>query len=254
MVMKSSVLVSAEFMIALAATAVIGWSPVAWHAPSTSTLAKTIQQGSPQQLSTALRSLRDSITGEAKLTGSDITNLTATVMKDAAKVGSVDSITKQAFDLVNLYEQQMGPLFINDATKGGYPRSPDANLEIHRALFAVQQSLLDYAYAPQNVEKGANLLKGKSFKTSEYFPGKVSSPANPETVYKVQINASQPEATGFPVMYQDDPARRSTGCDLPPGNVGTVTVPNSMVGKGFAIRVGAHSCRRIGPRRRRSRA
>jgi hypothetical protein len=42
-------------------------------------------------------------------------------------------------------------------------------------------------------------------------------------------------------LYHDDPARRPTGCYLAPGSVGVITVPQSIVNKGYAVRVGAHS-------------
>ena len=193
------------------------------------------------ELAAALNSLQKEITGASTLTATEISNVTAIVLKDARRLGSDLTIANQAFDVAELYETRLGPLFINAATKGGFPRSPQGGLEIHRALFAVQQALLDYAYTAENLERHAEWFNGKRFKTSEYFPGKVSPPANPNQVHAVTINASQPEAWGFPVLYQDEPARRPTGCYLAPGSIGTVSVPAAMVGKGFNIRVGAHS-------------
>ena len=193
------------------------------------------------ELAVALTSLQKQISGDSTLTAAEIANATAVVLKDASHVGSDSTLANQTFRLVELYETRLGPLFINAATKDGFPRAPQGGLEIHRALFAVQQALLDHAYTAENLERHAEWLNGKMFKTSEYFPGKVSPPANPDQAHEVKIKASQPEAWGFPVLYQDEPARRPTGCYLAPGSIGLVTVPASMVGKGFNVRVGAHS-------------
>ena len=174
----------------------------------------SLNPSSSTELAAALDSLQKEVSGEVKLTAAEISNVTALVLKDAEHIGSDLTIANQAFQVVELYETRLGPLFINAATKGGFPRSPQGGLEIHRALFAVQQALLDYAYTAPNLERHAELLNGKRFQTSEYFPGKVSPPANPDHVHEVKINASQPEAWGFPVLYQDEPARRPTGCYL----------------------------------------
>jgi hypothetical protein len=206
-----------------------------------SNLSTRAYQSSAAELASALVSLQDHVTGASELTAAKITEATAVVLKQAGHITDDSQVTVQAFRLVELYENRPGPLFINAATKGGFPRTPQGGLEIHRALFAVQQALLDYAYTAEYLEGHAALLDGKMFKTSEYFPGKVAAPANPDQVHEVQINASQPEDWGFPVLYYDVPARRPTGCYLAPGSIGTVTVPASMVGKGFSVRVGAHS-------------
>jgi hypothetical protein len=198
-------------------------------------------QSSATRLAVALKSLQDQVTGDSKLTAAEISDVTAIVLKDASDLGSDSTTANQAFRLVEQYETRMGPLFINEATKGGFPRTPAGGLEIHRALFAVEQALLDHAFTAENLANHADWFNGRRFRTAAYFPGKVVPPANPDPVHERQINASQPEAWGFPVLYQDDPARRPTGCYLAPGSIGTVTVPAAMVGKGFNIRVGAHS-------------
>ena len=189
----------------------------------------------------ALKSLAQSISGDAPLSAGEVSNATTVVVANAAAIGGDPTLAAQAFQLAELYETRLGPLFINAATKGGFPRAPQAGLEIHRALFAVQQALLDHAYTPANFERNAALLAGKRFQTADYFPGRATPPANPEAAHEVRINASQPESWGFPVLYTEEPARRPTGCYLAPGSIATVTVPAALVGKGFNLRVGAHS-------------
>jgi len=142
---------------------------------------------------------------------------------------------------VACYETTVGPLFLNQATQGGFPRKPTGGLELDRALFSVQQGLIDYAFTPDTVAKYASTLDGAAFRTASYFPGAVDAASDPQAAHEVRINASQPACWGSPVMDNEKPARRPTGAYLAPGCMAEVIVPRSLVGKGFSIRVGAHS-------------
>ena len=114
-------------------------------------------------------------------------------------------------------------------------------VDIQRIIFEVMQAIIDFVYTTEIVGKCSEILKGKSFQTSEYFPGKVTSVPDPNEVHKAKISASYPKTFGHPLMHAERPARKPTGTYLAPGTIATVTVPLSLVGKGFAIRVGAHS-------------
>ncbi len=151
------------------------------------------------------------------------------------------SLLKEAFELIEDYERKMGPLFMTPKTKNGFPREPKSGMELEYSIFAVQQGILDHAYTPDNLKKYRKLFEGALFETSTYFPGEVAPPKDPKKIYTMTINASQPEAWGSPVAGRDAPARRPTGCYLAPGCVAEVAVPRSLVGKGYSIRVGAHS-------------
>ncbi|VGO15621.1 hypothetical protein PDESU_04206 [Pontiella desulfatans] len=146
-----------------------------------------------------------------------------------------------AFKLIGQYDTEVGPLFINGATRNGMPRSPKDGMELHYALIAIQQGLIDKTYTSENLEKHKSLLDGAAFETSAYFPGAVKSPANPSAVETAKVNASQTTAWGQPVSGQDSPARRPTGCYLAPGDIAVVRVPSALVDTGYSIRVGAHS-------------
>ncbi len=157
------------------------------------------------------------------------------------QLGKSESAVSAAFKLTARYEREAGPLFLNPATKNGFPRKPQAGLELEYAMFAIQQGLIDQAYTPKNLKKFRRILDGARFETAACFPGAVEPPKNPDQVHSVQIRASQPTAWGSPVSGRDNPARRPTGCYLPPGCIAEVAVPRSMVDQGYAIRVGAHS-------------
>lgn len=131
---------------------------------------------------------------------------------------------------------EVGPLFIKPATRRGFKREPSGQLELDRAVCAVQQGLIDYAYTSENLRRFNRILNGAAFQTAAYFPGAADTPADPDAVYEVRVDASQPACWGVSVMYAQDPARRPTGCYLAPGSIARVTVPRAMVGKGYGIR------------------
>lgn len=189
----------------------------------------------------ALRKLTAHISQTSTLAEDQINAQTRVIAANVKAFGESREAIREAFHLVALYEERLGPLFLNDATRKGMPRKPSAGMALHHALFAVQQGLLDHAYTPENLKRFGDLLDGASFKTSAYFPGAVPVPADPGVVHEVRINASLPRPWGSPVMYDEDPARRPTGCYLAPGDIATVSVPPAMVNRGFSVRVGAHS-------------
>ncbi len=199
------------------------------------------QSGSAAELSSAMHELLGHINQQSTLDAARIHQQTEILQTSIGHIGSSAGVLRDAFDLTAAYESVVGPLFMNKATRNGFNRTSTGGLELDRAVFAVQQGLIDHAYTPENLRKFHAILDGAAFLTSTYFPGAVEAPTDPEVVHEVSINASQPACWGIPVMYAEDPARRPTGCYLAPGSIARVTVPRSMVGKGYAIRVGAHS-------------
>lgn len=211
---------------------------------SVAVLLSSLAQAKPvssTDLSTAMHQLTKHITKTSTLNTNQINQQTAIIQKNIDLIGQTSNIISEAFDLVACYETTVGPLFMNQTIRGGFPRKPVGGLELDRAMFAIQQGLIDYAFTPGNLKNFSQVLEGAAFKTSSYFPGAVDAPVDPTAVHEVSINASQPACWGIPVMDNERPARRPTGCYLAPGSIAEVTVPRSMVNKGFSIRVGAHS-------------
>jgi len=199
------------------------------------------EPGSGAELSGAMRSLLGHINRESALDAAQINQQAVIIRKNVEQIGKTSGLISEALDLAAAYETEVGPLFVNKATRDGFSRKPTGGLELDRAVFAVQQGLIDYGYTSDNLKEFDTILDGAAFGTSAYFPGAVDAPADPDAIHEVRVNASQPACWGIPVMYARDPARRPTGCYLAPGSIARVTVPRSMVGKGYGIRVGAHS-------------
>ena len=211
---------------------------------SVALLSVSLAQAQPApitDLSAAMRKLAAHIDETSILEPGQVNRQTAIIRKNIDLVGQTSDIISEALDLVESYETTVGPLFMNQATRGGFPRKPAGGLELDRAICAVQQGLIDYAFTPDNLKRFHEILNGAVFKTSSYFPGAVDAPVDPAVAHEVAINASQRACWGIPVMDNEKPARRPTGCYLAPGSIAQVIVPRSVVGKGFSIRIGAHS-------------
>lgn len=192
-------------------------------------------------LASALDRLQAHLGGAARLPGAELVTIREVFESDGRQLAASADMLRRALRVVESYEAKEGPLFLNPQTWNGFPRRPTPDIELDQALFELQQALLDHAYTAENLAKYRSVLEGAAFKTSAYFPGPVRAAPDPSKSYRVRINASQPTPWGSPVMYDEDPARRPTGCYLAPGSVAKVTVPPALVAKGFAVRVGAHS-------------
>jgi hypothetical protein len=150
-----------------------------------------------------------------------------------------------AFNVIAIYEKMRGgAFFVNKETKDGFPNenSNDNNRDIDRAVLTVQQGIHDIAFLPANLAKYKTALAGRKFNSHEWFPGKVKNnvKADSNVTYKVSINATMAVDTDKPSSYSQGTARRPTGYYLAAGDVAKVSVPSSMVGKGFVIQVGAN--------------
>lgn len=150
-------------------------------------------------------------------------------------------IISKSFDVVEVYENssKYGPLFINKETSSGMQKDGPNN--IHYYMFALQQAIIDNTYTMENLIKFKDVLDNKKFETSRRFPGAVVPPDDPNITYKVKIDATNKKSWGIGTMNEDVAARRPTGCYAAPGSIVTITVPKTIVNKGFNIRVNAHS-------------
>jgi hypothetical protein len=193
-------------------------------------------------LESALSIIESYVSGDSDLTSSQIAEQTTLITNNIQYIDDSEEIIEEALKFVEVFESSSyGPLFINEVTKNGFSRSNTSGKEIYYSLFTVQQGLIDYAYTSANLKKYPELFQNKKFETSSYFPGAVDPPEDASITYDVLINASQSEAWGSPISGESNAARRPTGCYLAPGSLVTITVPASLVGKGYNVRVGAHS-------------
>jgi len=153
------------------------------------------------------------------------------------------ALIEQAFATIALYDEVFGPLFLNDSTETSIPRTASApNDAIHYAMIALQQSVIDHAYDERNVLRYRSTLEDRAFATADFFPGPVNQTDVSSTPYSVTIDASNnPSLTHRPYGAFNVDSRRPTGAYAAPGSIVEVTVPESLVGTGYKVRVGAHT-------------
>ena len=196
----------------------------------------------------AMQSIRNHITGAITLTAVQLNSVSVTIQQNIFLIAQDSLVVQEAFSVVDTYETLKGPVFLNAATTGGFPNDFGAidGFELVRAVFLVQQGIMDYVYLPEEIEKYKALITGRYFKTANYFPGPCPNPVNPSATWTALVNASMPEEYGKRTAFSSTPARRPTGYYLAPGNLGRVRVPEHLVNKGFKILVGAHTFERTG--------
>jgi Peptidase M60, enhancin and enhancin-like/N-terminal domain of M60-like peptidases len=193
--------------------------------------------------SAALAAIKSHLNSAPVLTPAQLQEQTSRIAQTMYTVVDNKDNLIEAFAIVALYEsKQGGAFFINARTKGGFPNDSGVTdgYELDRAVLAIEQSVHDMAFTPDALAKYRDVLVGRKFNSSDWFPGKVKAAADPSKVYTAKINASMAKDQGVRTAYSQYVARRPTGYYLAAGDIATVTVPKSMVNTGFVIRVGAH--------------
>ena len=185
-----------------------------------------------------LTALTNDAAGRNKLSDERMAECNAIIDENRYIFGETESIMRAAFDFVTTHDAHADYLFKVNRQEWG---KGSKRTGLRWADFQVMQYLLDYAYTPENLAKFPDLLGRAQFATAEYFPGPCDPPADPDARYAVKIWASFPDTAAQQTFMFHNSARKPTGAYLAPGTVATVTVPQSLVNKGFRIRVGAHA-------------
>jgi len=190
-------------------------------------------------LFTAITDLTEHVEGTSALTLSKIGVHKRTIDSQSQFIGDNNRIIEACLDLVQAYDTEIGPLFVNGSPIQTFTRS-EVTDNIHWTVFNVMQYIMDYVYTAENISKYGTLLDGYKFGSSAHFPGSVDPPSDPDATYTVPINGS---FLLIPYVREIDKgtARKPTGAYVAPGSIATVIVPSSLVGKGYQIRVGAYT-------------
>mmetsp|Transcript_7548 Transcript_7548/g.10987 ORF Transcript_7548/g.10987 Transcript_7548/m.10987 type:complete len:1119 (+) Transcript_7548:40-3396(+) len=208
-------------------------------------------------LNDSIVALKNHVTGNT-LTQSEITTQKEAFLANGGLLSVQYSLLDGALDLIDTYENDKGPLFLNSQTVGGFPRESSTDgKELERAMLAIQQEVLDQVYHgstkyipdlenspyPSIIEECSDYLNGRSWETSNFFPGGV---ANLPTGYEGILHSSTIDATmnacwGRPVAYCESSTIRPLGWHLVAGGIATITVPQNFVDiPGFKVQIGAH--------------
>jgi len=196
---------------------------------------------SESDLLNALAALQGHVDGVSPLTGPQIGAHQATVISNASIFGDSAATISASFNLVSAYESSptYGPMWGAGSAQDTFDRNTDKSQDIHWTVFNVMQNIMDDTYNSANLSTHAGLINGYGFQTGSVFPGPVNEPMT--GTHTVAIDASFLNSAGRDTQHWTWPARKATGTTLAPGAVATITVPASLVGKGYQVRVGAHA-------------
>ena len=182
----------------------------------------------------------DTLTQPQLLSIRDVFQLQPICLRDQENILLAKSVIED-------YDSQVGPLFSTPNTVNGFSKDPVAapGLGLQRAMVALQQAVLDAIMTPEVYAAYPEHIDGWVFNSSYTFPGYVDPPTNPSVNNSVLIRANFADPDGSNPYFDinadgTNHALRPTGLYLAPGSIATVTVPNSLVGQDYYIRVGSH--------------
>ena len=195
----------------------------------------------------ALNDLQAHINGTNTLTASDLTLVRNTFVQFSECLAKSESILLLSKSVVEDYDDQIGALFTTPSTEYGFSKNPASapGLELERAMLALQQGIFDDVFTPAVYAVYPQHINGWKFNSCSAFPGYVAPPADSTLGNSVLIRANFEDPDGmnpyFDInMDRMEHALRPTGLYLSPGSVASITVPDSLVGKDYWVRVGSH--------------
>jgi len=160
-----------------------------------------------------------------------------TIVANKARFSESSQTIAAVFDLVAAYEEFRSTtvLRIDFSDRNTQTKNFDWT------LFHVMQGIMDEIYTAPVLAAHEALLNGFKLGVSAQFPGPCPPPADPTVSRTVSIQGSFQDTFGRHTQQWTTPARKPTGTYLAPGTIVTVTVPPSLVNKGYKVRVGCHS-------------
>ncbi|MFK8058194.1 MAG: M60 family peptidase N-terminal accessory domain-containing protein [Saprospiraceae bacterium] len=198
-------------------------------------------------LLTALDELQAHINGVQTLSEEALNQLTNTIYIYSGNLADSETLIAKAQAVVVDYDTEIGPLFTTPTTQNGFNKdlSVAPGFGVERAMVALQQGLFDFVFTPEVLTDSPQFIDGIRFNSCVSFPGDALPPFDPSVIHTTSIRANFADPVGINPSYNingdgTEHAFRPTGLYLAPGSVATVTVPSSLVGKDYYIRVGAH--------------
>jgi hypothetical protein len=195
----------------------------------------------------ALNDLQGHITGSAPLPDSELDLIRTIFVQFPECLAENEDMILMGKSVITEYDNLIGPLFTTAATVEGFSKDPDVDpgLEVERAMLALQQGIFDAVFKPDVYAEYPQHINGFLFNSCTTFPGYVDPPADSALTHSTLIRANFADPAGSNPYFNlngdgTDHALRPTGLYLAPGSVATVTVPASLVGNDYYIRVGSH--------------
>ena len=198
-------------------------------------------------LMAAMCDFQDHINGTQSLSEPALTQIKNTVNIYADELPQNEALMVKALAVISDYDAQVGPLFTTPNTSNGFSKDPESapGMERERVMVALQQAVFDHVFTPEVYAQYPGLVAGTVFNSCVNFPGQIAPPADASVTQTVSIRANFADPEGINPYFNingdgTEHALRPTGTYLAPGSVATITVPSSLVGGDFHVRVGSH--------------
>ena len=195
----------------------------------------------------ALNDLQDHINATITLTPVELTLIKNIFTLFPGCLAISESNILLSKSVVADYDNLFGALFTTPGTQNGFSKDPAIapGMELERAMIGLQQGIFDEVFTSGVYGNYPQHLDGWKYGACTTFPGFVAPPADSTIGVSVPIRANFEDPDGMNPYYDingdgTNHALRPTGLYLSPGSVATVTVPNSLVGQDYWIRVGSH--------------
>jgi hypothetical protein len=195
----------------------------------------------------ALNDLHDHINATITLTPVELTSIKNIFTLFPGCLAISESNILLSKSVVADYDSLFGALFTTPGTQNGFSKDPAIapGMELERAMIALQQGIFDEVFTSGVYGNYPQHLNGWKYGACTTFPGFVAPPADSTIGVSVPIRANFEDPDGMNPYYEingdgTDHALRPTGLYLSPGSVATVTVPDSLVGQDYWIKVGSH--------------
>ncbi len=203
--------------------------------------------GACDMVTNALNDLQGHINGTATLTNDELALTRKVFVQFPYCLAENEATILLGKSVVENYDNQIGALFTTPNTQNGISKNPanSPGLGLARAMLGLQQGIFDAVFTPDVYAAFPQHINGWKFNSCNAFPGYVDPPADPSLSKTVLIRANFADPDGANPYYdinfdRMEHALRPTGLYLSPGSVVTVTVPDSLVGHDYWIRVGSH--------------
>lgn len=195
----------------------------------------------------ALNRLQGHINGSPLLTPTELIQLKNIFHYFSDGLAASELIIELAKNVLEDYDNLFGALFTTPNTENGFSKDPTATpgLETEQAMVGLQQGIFDFVFTPEVYADYPQHINAWKFNSCYSFPGFVNPPADSSLSKSVMIRADFEDPEGMNPYFDingdgTNHALRPTGLYLSPGSVASVTVPDSLVGHDYFVRVGAH--------------
>jgi hypothetical protein len=218
---------------------------------------------SEQTVSGLLDDFAAHVAGTAILTTAQMASKLNTFKRNKRSLKRSSVLFVKANDLIDAYGSRLPFPFPSTNVNEETGQIVVDGHEFDRLVLEVVQAVLDEFYNAGDrgrtsvlAECSRSTFEGRAWPFASIYPGAAAPPADPTVTHAVHVYATVAATWGARVNYWHDAVRRPTGLWLSAGQVGSVTVPSTLVNAGFSILVGGQTADHVdkGQRFRPSRA